>query len=284
MKPLPKTFHIESKGCSYTYTLDEYNYRIRLDDYYGNMELIIRELIDLSIEHKIEKCIIKSRHQDFELLLTNGFVFEAKVDRYFLGSDMYFFCKYFTSERRKSDIWAEEDQLLNSVQSLQKKSIITPANYDLKICETAEDAKALASLYRRVFNIYPVPLDDADYIRKSISGGNVFLAYYHQGQIVSAVSADVNTKYRNAEVTDCATLPDFRQYGLMQHLLHSLEDVLYEKFIFCLYTIARATSFGMNAAFQRLNYSYRGRLANNCNIYEGIEDMNVWVKNISAKK
>jgi hypothetical protein len=57
-----------------------------------------------------------------------------------------------------------------------------------------------------------------------------------------------------------------------------LEKHLEDNGIYCVYSIARALSFGMNAVFFQLGYEYRGRLANNCCIFDKIEDMNLWVK------
>jgi len=47
----------------------------------------------------------------------------------------------------------------------------------------------------------------------------------------------------------------------------------------CLFSLARASSFGMNL-FRRLDYRYRGTLINNCHISGAYEDMNTWVKNV----
>ncbi|OPZ80752.1 MAG: N-acetyltransferase YodP [bacterium ADurb.Bin429] len=44
-----------------------------------------------------------------------------------------------------------------------------------------------------------------------------------------------------------------------------------------LFTLARATSVGINTAFSRLGYTYNGRLVNNCHIAGDWEDMNLWV-------
>ncbi|MGQ0518927.1 hypothetical protein ACT453_58225, partial [Bacillus sp. D-CC] len=60
-----------------------------------------------------------------------------------------------------------------------------------------------------------------------------------------------------------------------------VEEELQEKSIFCSYTIARSLSFGMNAAFHQLGYTYTGRLANNCYIFDKLEDRNIGVKDLS---
>ena len=150
--------------------------------------------------------------------------------------------------------------------------------------ERVEDAEGLAHLYKQVFKVYPVPVSEPDYIKKSMGDGAIYMAAFKEGTIAGAVSAEVEPVYGNAEMTDCATLPDYRQYGLMQKLISALEDILRGRQIFCLYTIARARSYGMSAVFHKLGYAYRGRLANNCIISEGLEDMNVWVKDNSAEK
>lgn len=281
MNKLPYEIAMVKEDCTYTYTVDAFNRRLRVDDYYGDIASIIKHVTDQSMGGQYGKLIFKARREDFDALLAYGFVLEAKVDKYFLGSDLYFFCKYFTSERRSSVFWGEEDEVIDAIfsSSGKRRTASLPPDYILQVCEE-NDAEDLAKLYDSVFKIYPVPLNDPDYIRKSMRAGNIFLCFKHDGAIVSAVCGDVNEMYRNAEITDCATTPEYRQFGLVQFLLAKLERELYNRKIFCLYSIARARSYGMNAAFHRLQYKYRGRLANNCNIYEDIEDMNVWVKTL----
>jgi beta-lysine N6-acetyltransferase len=67
----------------------------------------------------------------------------------------------------------------------------------------------------------------------------------------------------------------------MKRLLTQLEKELVKNGIYCAYSIARALSYGMNKSFYQLGYSYTGRLTNNCYIFDKIEDMNVWVKDLS---
>ena len=50
----------------------------------------------------------------------------------------------------------------------------------------------------------------------------------------------MNIKEGNAELTNCATLPEYRKHGFMKSLLIKLEEELQEKSIFCSYTIARS--------------------------------------------
>ena len=275
---LPKTTTVCIEEGLYTITKDPFNKRIRVDDYYGNINRIVRTVEKVAEDEQYEKIIIKARQEDLVLFLSIGYVLEGMVDHYFLGNHMYFLCKFLQSERRNSDMWHEEDELLENI--LSSKLIDSKQSshmYSLVNC-MENHAEQLADLYRTVFKVYPVPMNNPMKKKKCMREGSVFLAYEHDGKMISAVSAEVNQRYRNAEITDCATLPDYRKFKLMQFLITMLEDELHSRRMYCLYSIARANSYGMNAVFHRLHYQYRGRLANNCYIFEDIEDMNVWVK------
>ncbi|PLT34968.1 putative beta-lysine N-acetyltransferase [Bacillus sp. V5-8f] len=273
---------IKKRGFTLNLTLDPYNRRVRVDDYLGDFTKCVEEAQKAVAGIAADKLIFKARKENFSQLISRGFLLEGVLDHYFSGSDCYFFVKYFQDERRSSGKWAEEDLILQGVLSLQPKneSLLPPVGYIARKAKQ-EDAEQLVKFYRKVFDVYPVPIEDPQYIKKCMESGTVFYIYEFEGQIVSSASAEVNTKYHNAEITDCATLPEHRQFGLIKLLISQLEDDLASNEIYCVYSIARALSFGMNAAFYQLGYEYRGRLANNCFIFDKIEDMNLWVKNNS---
>ncbi|MBS4190901.1 putative beta-lysine N-acetyltransferase [Bacillus sp. FJAT-49705] len=261
---------------------DLFNKRIRVDDLCGNIPKAIKKAESVANSLHAEKIIIKARKEYFVKLIEHGYQCEAVIENYFLGSNLYFFCKYCTNERRTSTQWLNEDQIVKNVLALERNShpILPPSEYKLKKI-TIEDAKCLASLYEKVFQIYPTPLNDPQYIENTILEGTIYYCFQHHGEIVSAASAEVNSFYKNAELTDCATLPEHRKHGLMKFLLEKLEADLKENGVYCAYSIARSLSFGMNAALHQLGYYYRGRLINNCYIFDKLEDMNVWVKDLS---
>jgi putative beta-lysine N-acetyltransferase len=82
----------------------------------------------------------------------------------------------------------------------------------------------------------------------------------------------------NTEMTDFATLPEYRGKGLSAFLLRLMESEVKKRQIKTTYTIARAPSFGMNITFSKMGYSYSGTLINNTNIFGHFENMNVWYK------
>ncbi|GHH98310.1 putative beta-lysine N-acetyltransferase [Neobacillus kokaensis] len=282
MSQLPVTICLQELTFNMEVCLDSFNKRIRCDDYRGNIQLIINKLEELVHEHHAEKLIIKGRSEDILAFYEQGFQPEAIVDRYFHGTDAWFFTKFYTSDRKKNEHWMTEDGMIHSIYQLEAPSqkIFPPKEYTLKKAETS-DAEKLSALYRQVFQIYPTPLNNPEYVKKTMNDGTIYYTFYYKGEIVSAASAEINSFYKNAELTDCATLTEHRKYGLMKLLLQELEQELIRNGIFCAYSIARSLSFGMNAALYQLGYKYRGRLMNNVFIYDKLENMNMWVKNLA---
>lgn len=261
---------------------DYYNERIRIDDYRGNVTVLAKWLDEMDDQNKFHKIIIKSRYEDLSKWLELGFIYEGEFTGYFNGASAVSMCKYYNNERRNSSYWIEEDKIIKDVLSTSQTSISNPIakEYTLRMADE-QDAKGLADLYDQVFEIYPTPMNDPEYVLKMIKSDTLFCTITYQNKIVSAASADVNAIYHNAELTDCATLMEHRKFGLMKHLINRLESELYKRKIYCSYSIARALSFGMNAVFHQKGYVYKGRLANNCKIFDKYEDMNLWVKDLS---
>lgn len=267
-----------------TLFLDERNKRLRIDDYRGNVNDIYSYIYKEIDKKTYEKWIIKARAEHLLDWIRLGFSLEATVPYYFNGSDAYLLCYYTSQSRRASGETLKETELLQDVLNLPTSDYFSLSNQLIMRRAISSDAKQLSQLYRQIFTVYPTPLYEEEYLSNLLQEDSLFYIIVDKNDIVSAASAEIDYVYHNAELTDCATLPAYRKYGFMKHLLNALEAELKQRHIFCAYTIARALSFGMNAAFQQLGYTYTGRLTNNCYIYKSLEDMNVWVKDLSKSK
>ncbi|WP_238985140.1 putative beta-lysine N-acetyltransferase [Bacillus kwashiorkori] len=274
-----KEIEIRTEQLFLHYIIDLFNKRIRVLHMNGSVDSAIEVLEKAVKKDNIEKLIIYAKREFFTNWLSKGFQLEAMIDRYFSGTDAYIFTKYYTSERRTSTFWMEEETILHSLVAKFDHSSL-PQNYSLRLA-TVDDADQLAELYKTVFAIYPTPMDDPYYIQNVMLQNTLFACITEEGKIVSAASAEIDRKNGNAEITDCATYAIHRKKGLMKVLITFLEKQLMKEQIFCTYSIARALSFGMNNAFYQLGYQYRGRLTNNCYIFDKLEDMNMWVKNLA---
>lgn len=278
-----KTISLQKEEFFVECHFDYGNDRLRIIDYRGNVQHILNEVERILEQENFSKIIFYSRTKDWRSLLSKGFILEGVFSSFLNGTDCYVMSLFKSENRKTSNHWMKEDEILTTILEQKKNNKLTPPipiTYSFRRA-TKNDADELATLYKQVFKVYPVPIDDTDYIRKCMEKGSIFYVVEYDKKIVSAASADVNMKLQHAELTDCATLPEHRKYGLIKKLLTHLEDELVQQGIFCAFSLARALSFGMNAAFYQLGYEYGGRLMNNCYIFDKIEDMNIWVKDLS---
>jgi putative beta-lysine N-acetyltransferase len=269
------TKELNSAAATIVVYEDAFNKRIRVDDYSGDREEVLK-LIEQAAAPWVEKLIVKSRPRDKDWFAAKGFTQEAFIAGYFDGEDMYFLTRYFDHSRSIAPKQELEDKIIHDI--LQGKSVSHATDTSTVQPATPGHASQLAKLYQSIFKVYPTPLGDPDHIVRTMKSGTRYVMMVEHATILSAASAEINGKYHNAELTDCATTPRAEGKGHMRLLLTRLEEILVPEGVRCFYTIARAESIGMNKVFHQLGYTYSGRLRNNCLIYSGIEDMNVWYK------
>lgn len=111
-----------------------------------------------------------------------------------------------------------------------------------------------------------------------MDNGTVFCLALHNDKIAAAAAGEIDTKFSNAEITNCATHPAHQGKGLMTIIMKDLEKTVVNKGIPCLYSLSRASEYGINLILHRIGYKYRGTLVNNCHICGDWEDMHLWVK------
>ncbi|MCV5473123.1 GNAT family N-acetyltransferase, partial [Escherichia coli] len=88
---------------------------------------------------------------------------------------------------------------------------------------TEEDAEELATVFGKVFEVYPTPLNEASYVLQTMKEDDtIYYVYEFEGKIISTASAEMNIKEGNAELTNCAPLPEYRKHGFMKSLLIKL--------------------------------------------------------------
>ncbi|ABR55831.1 putative beta-lysine N-acetyltransferase [Methanococcus aeolicus] len=227
---------------------------------------------------KIFAVIPNNLKKEFE---NECYVEEAFVKGYFLDDDAIFMSKYFSKDRKISRFPEKVKEVLNVAENKRpiKSCSNLDSNFSLGVVNK-DDAGELANLYKKVFETYPFPIYDPNYIIKMMNSNVVYFAIKHSGKIVAAASSEINKENRCVEMTDFAVLPEYQGHRLAQQLLFAMEDEMRNKGIRVAYTIARALSLGMNITFAKLGYKYTGTLVNNTNICGKLEDMNVWYKHL----
>ncbi|TYO95075.1 putative beta-lysine N-acetyltransferase [Desulfallas thermosapovorans] len=272
---------ISKKSDNFTVNLllDQYSKRAWVSDYvYIDAAELVRFINDLCNANGLEKIIFPAREEHYNDLKKLGFYLEGRIEGYFNGSTAYFLTAYLDQRRACSDcLPGYLEQTKHILSRPLKKPAPLPPGYGY--CTPSNgDIPALTGIFKQVFATYPSPVDQPDYLAAVLGKTALFKAVKKGRQIVSVAAAEVNWANDNAEITNCATLPDCRGAGFMLGLIEELEKECLDRGINCLYSMARASSYGMNLVFHRLGYRFRGTLINNCNISGGYEDMNIWVK------
>lgn len=278
---------ITEPGYTARLFLDYYNKRIKVLSYKArDYRAMVMKLRFLAEANRFDKLWVTASKDDWEQFLRYGYVLEGLLKYANRGRTAYMMSKFRSQKRLHSPDLMQETLLIEEIMDRSRREAPRnlPPGYVLDFARE-EDVDGMLALYRRVFKTYPSPLTYREYLVAILHRDALFRVIRDPaGRVVSVSSAELNTTHRSAELTDCATHPDERGKGLMSVILHALESDLRKAGYFCAYTLARARSYGMNAAFHALGYEFNGRMINNCDIYGAFEDMNLWVKNLKAAK
>ncbi|WP_319589616.1 putative beta-lysine N-acetyltransferase [uncultured Draconibacterium sp.] len=245
---------------------------------------IIQNINKLARENKYTKIFCKIPASAAPLFLANGFLPEAQIPAFYNSEEAAFFVSKFLSSDRlleiETDRLSDLSKLLNEQKSMSTgaKSASTDG-ITLRRLDKA-DYEQITEIYREVFVTYPFPIYNPGFILKSIEDGTQYYGAEIEGKLVALASAEIDKKGKNAEMTDFATLPQFRGRSLAVLLLGEIEKAMKVQGITTLYTIARLNSVGMNKTFLKMNYCYSGTLIKNTHIAGKIESMNVLYKHI----
>ncbi|MCY8238926.1 putative beta-lysine N-acetyltransferase [Bacillus inaquosorum] len=271
---------IKSNGVTAVLDHDDFNKRIRVVRYDGAIEKALPDIVAAAKEEDAEKIIVYTKQHDEAVLAKHLFVPEGFLKGYYLGHPACLMVRYLTEKRRQTDSYIEEQETIEALYRTapHHRSEITPV-FTMRKAET-NDMYQLSMLYKKVFRTYPTPVFDPAYIEKTMNENTMYYVMFDHDRLISAASADSNPELGHAEITDCAVLPEYRGRSLTSLLIGALEKEMAEKDIFHVFSLARATSFGMNAVLYHSGYQYGGRLINNCYIAEGLENMNIWCKHL----
>jgi putative beta-lysine N-acetyltransferase len=257
-------------------------YLMRADraDLPGLVETIDR----LAIDNNYSKVFAKIRASMLEPFRKAGYRVEATVPGLFTGQeDGLFLGRYFSPERAVERHPEEIASVLKTCNSSHRPLPSLPPGIRLFPLDGRHVA-VLADLYGHVFASYPFPIDDAEHLRASMVQNVIYYGALEGERLVAASAAEMDPSARNAEMSDFATHPDARGRGFAGNLLRRMESDMRQVRIRTLYTIARATSTGMNVTFARCGYTHAGTLTSNTQIAGQFESMNVWYRRLSRRK
>ena len=110
----------------------------------------------------------------------------------------------------------------------------------------------MADVYRKVFATYPFPVLDPAYLLQTMSEGFLYFCIRVRGRIVAMSSCETDMENRTVEMTDFATLPGQEGDGFsLLTFWVKWKQEMRRRNVNVAYTIARASSYGMNMVFSR---------------------------------
>lgn len=220
--------------------------------------------------------------------LENGYVAEAKVSGFYKNTeDCVFMSKFLNSKRsvqvdsvqNKKVLEVASSKKPNSSEELQLNDFTLSDGFTFREAKLS-DAHNMSEIYSQVFDSYPFPVFNPEYIKETMLDNVVYFGIWRGDQLIALSSCEMCLDEKNVEMTDFAILPEYRGYNFSHFLLVQMEKEMKKRTMNTAYTIARSNSFGMNSTFAKCGYIYGGMLVKNTQIGGKIEDMNVWFKSI----
>lgn len=216
--------------------------------------------------------------------LHEGYRVEAEIPSMYSGKEDGLFLGRFLKEEREQESREIREKRLNVLATANSRTPLdSPPDLPqgLRLSRpTPDQAEEMAVVYREVFPSYPFPIHDPAYLRRTMEEDVLYFGLWEGDKLIALSSCEMNRNHHFAEMTDFATLPNYRGKGIASCLLAVMEPAARDEGILTAYTIARAPSFGMNITFAKLGYEFSGSLINNTNISGGFETMNVWWKKL----
>lgn len=238
---------------------------------------ILEELNDLAANEGYTKIFAKTNARVKDVFLTDGYLEEAFVPGFYNGQEDGSFLGKFLSPERQANHEADTIKAVLEAAESSKDIQKTQNDKGLSIRKAGPaDIADMANVYKRVFESYPFPIHDPQYLLSTMKSHISYYVTTEKGNIVAVSSAETDPVASNVEMTDFATLPEYRKRGIATKMLTYMDRAMSENGFKTAYTIARAVSFGMNITFARNGYTFAGTLLNNTNIAGSIESMNVW--------
>ena len=255
-------------------------YLMSLDE--RDMPRIVDDLNSLAEAKGYTKIFAKVPAGRLNKFLKNGYIREAAISGFYNEKkSCIFLAKYFSDARKKEKNMQEVTKIINTSikKSAAKRQKPISDKYSLQKA-TPEDVVEMSDLYNEIFETYPFPVGNPNYLRETMKRHINYYVIRDKRKIIALSSAEIDQKSQNAEMIDFATLPEYRGNNFAGCLLARMEEDVKAMGIITAYTIARAISYAMNITFSRNNYQFSGTLINNTNISGQIESMNVWGKKL----
>jgi putative beta-lysine N-acetyltransferase len=253
---------------------------MKLDE--RDMPSILPCLGQLARDKGYEKIFVKTPARHKDIFAQAGYEQEARIPHYFKDrEDAIFMAKFLSAIRSRIKNRQEIIEVLALAHGCESGPWNQSPDHFFRVekCQPA-DALEMSQVFKKVFETYPFPIFDPQYLIDSIHRHVTYFCIRRDNRIVALAAAEIDSANQAAEMTDFATLPEYRRRGMAGCLLNTMDADMKQQGMQTAFSIARSLSAGMNITFVKNGYCYGGTLGNNTHIAGRIESMNIWHKHL----
>lgn len=250
-----------------------------------NWDSLIPLMKDLAQEKNYDKILGRIPEEAMELFQSNGYHVEAKIPGLYNGETTgYFLADYLNEERGHCS--EHEQRTIESVKTIAQAAnsasedsfFALPENLEVRKLDR-NDLFALIHLHIKAADSFAFPNHEAEYIMELVEQNHEFYGLFNRKELLVSAILKVHEEESNLEIVDFTTHPDYSGRNLSYYLVQEIRKNFDEMDCKTMYSLVRATSYGLNITFSKHDFVLGGTLLNNTLIRDTIESMNVWYYN-----
>ncbi|NNE77192.1 MAG: putative beta-lysine N-acetyltransferase [Pricia sp.] len=246
------------------------------------MDSLITKINELAHQKKYDKIVGRVPQEAIEVFQSSGYRIEATIPKLYNGKTTgYFLADYLNGERRqctegKLKTIASVKTIARAASAPLKNSNFTLGN-GLHVRKlNKEDMFALADLHAKAFKTYPLPIHKPEYLIELSDKNHEFYGLFKYGELLVSTIVKILDTESNLEIVDFATHPDCRGQNLSYYLVQQVKKNRVQMGCKAIYSLVRASSYGLNITFSKQGFTLGGTLYNDTMIRDNLESMNVW--------
>jgi|SRR5680860_183451 len=251
----------------------------------NNWNSLIPKIKDLAQEKSYDKILGRVPEEAIEAFKSNGYRVEAKIPGLYNGETTgYFLADYLSHERGHCN--DRELKTIESVKTIAQAANSNPedSHFDLPSNLSVRkldrnDLFAMVHLHEKAFKSYPFPIHKAEYLLEMVEQNHEFYGLFQHEELLVSAILKIYQKESSVEIVDFATHPNYRGQNLSYYLVQEVKTTMEDRPFKTIYSLVRATSYGLNITFSKHGFLFGGTLLNNTFIHDTLESMNVWYLN-----
>ena len=170
-KKKEKNFYVEKSAqeLEVKFLVDFINKRLKIIKYRCNdYDMLCREIDRMAKKYNLTKILLTAKEDDWQKFFVRDFILESLHPALFSGQPGYHMSQFTSIDRLKSDVYFLEKNILKKIQESYPHKLKKIADAYIIDNVKDNDINQLLNLYKTVFTTYPTPINDREYLKKSL--------------------------------------------------------------------------------------------------------------------